>query len=237
MPCNRLAWLIMRISARHPREPTPDPHHKDQLRKTMGGCQSAESAPPPEPVKGESFRKSVGPMMSLRRSISSFAGLSTSSAELSKPVPPPMPSLVINEVQNVPTSKLSRLQAGTKVSPPVPSAPRRSASTPPSLPPLRSHARARACQTLGRPSPYAALTPSPRQNTYIEVTVSCGKRLAATCYTSAFKACDTEWNAIVDVEMAVHRVLTRAGFPEVTSARAAALAPAVLRPSHATPPP
>ena len=91
-----------------------------------------------------------------------------------------------------------------------------------------------ACQTLGRPSSYAALTPSPCQNTYIEVTVSCGKRLAATCYTSAFKACDTEWNAIVDVEMAVHRVLTRAGFPEV-SARAAALAPAILRPPHIPP--
>ena len=108
---------------------------------------------------------------------------------------------------------------------------------------LRRHrrpcVRARArLSDPGLPTPSAALTPPATwQNTYIEVTVSCGKRLAATCYTSAFKACDTEWNAIVDVEMAVHRVLTRAGFPEVTSARAAALAPAVLRPSHATPPP
>ena len=131
----------------------------------MGGCQGkTESAPPTAPVRSVSFRQSVADRSesiresvatSLRSSISSFAGLSSSSVSAPKPVPPPMPTLVINEVQNVPTSTLSRLQAGTKVDPPVPSAPRRSASTPPSSPPLRSRAcapvRPWAAHPLGRP--------------------------------------------------------------------------------------
>ena len=108
---------------------------------------------------------------------------------------------------------------------------------------LRRHrrpcVRARArLSDPGLPTPSAALTPPATwQNTYIEVTVSCGKRLAATCYTSAFKTDNTEWNAIVDVEMAVHRVLTRAGFPDVSAPPLPEPCPPSALAPHITPSP
>lgn len=72
------------------------------------------------------------------------------------------------------------------------------------------------------------------QNTYVEVTVSCGGGLEATCYTNSFYAEQRDLDEFVDIEMAVHRVLTRAGYPWKARAPRQSSQPTVPPPSRLT---